>query len=81
VSHLHDKTLGILQKKLRQKFGKIITIDGIKVIVDDDTWALVRKSNTEDIIRISVESNDLKKAQQIQKEITILVKQSHGKTR
>ena len=80
-SHLHDKTLGILQKKLRQKFGKIITIDGIKVIVDDDTWALVRKSNTEDIIRISVESNDLKKAQQIQKEITILVKQSHGKTR
>jgi phosphoglucosamine mutase/phosphomannomutase/phosphoglucomutase len=80
-SHLHDKTLGILQKKLRQKFGKIITIDGIKVIVDDDTWALVRKSNTEDIIRISVESNDLKKAQQIQKEITILVKQSHGKTK
>jgi phosphomannomutase len=80
-SHLHDKTLARLEKKLVQRFGKIITLDGIKVIVDDDTWALVRKSNTEDIIRISVESNDLSKAQQIQKEITILTKQSHDQTR
>ncbi len=80
-SHLHDKTLVRLEKKLKQRFGKTITIDGIKVIIDDDTWALVRKSNTEDIIRISVESNDLNKAQQIQKEITTLTKQSHDQTR
>jgi len=80
-SHLHDKTLAKLEKKLEEKFGKTITIDGIKVIVDEDTWALVRKSNTEDIIRISVESNDLRKAQQIQKEITILVNQSHDQAR
>ena len=81
ASHLHDKTLSRLEKKLAQRFGNIITLDGIKVIVDDDTWALVRKSNTEDIIRISVESNDLHKAQQIQKEITALTKQSHDQTR
>ncbi|MBM3904110.1 MAG: phosphomannomutase [Thaumarchaeota archaeon] len=80
-AHLHDKTLSILEKKLRQKFGKTITIDGIKVTIDDDTWALVRKSNTEDIIRISVESNDFDKAQQIQKEITALTKQSHDQAR
>ncbi len=80
-SHLHDKTLAILEKKLRQRFGKTITIDGIKVTINEDTWALVRKSNTEDIIRISVESNDLSKAQQIQKEITILTRQSHDQAR
>lgn len=80
-SHLHDKTLSKLEKKLRVRFGKIITIDGIKVVVDDDTWVLVRKSNTEDIIRISVESNDLDNAQQVQKEITTLVKQSYDQAR
>lgn len=80
-SHLHDKTLDRLEQKLEGKFSDIITIDGIKTIVDEDTWALVRKSNTEDIIRISVESNDLGKAQQIQKEITSLVKRSHEQVR
>ena len=75
-SDLHDKVLKNLESKVRSQFGKIITLDGIKTIVDGDTWALVRKSNTEDIIRVSVESNDLAKAQQIQKDMTILVKQS-----
>ncbi len=76
-SVLHDKILLSLKKKLEQKYGKIIDMDGIKIIVDEDTWALVRKSNTEDILRISIESNSLQKAQQIQKEITILTKQSY----
>jgi phosphoglucosamine mutase/phosphomannomutase/phosphoglucomutase len=80
-SKLHDKVLDRFQKNVRGKFGKIITIDGVKVIIDEDTWALVRKSNTEDIIRISVESNDLQKAKRIQKDITALVKQSHDQVR
>jgi len=80
-SRLHDKVLASLKKKLRQRFGKIITVDGIKAVIDDDTWALVRKSNTEDIIRISVESNDLEKAKSIQKQLTSLVKESHVQAR
>ncbi|WKT58086.1 phosphomannomutase [Candidatus Nitrosotenuis chungbukensis] len=80
-SKIHDKVLEKFQKNVKGKFGKIITIDGVKVIVDEDTWALVRKSNTEDIIRISVESNDLQKAKRIQKDITALVKQSHDQVR
>ncbi|MGI0004183.1 MAG: phosphomannomutase [Candidatus Nitrosotenuis sp.] len=80
-SRFHDKVLAKLQKKLERNFGKIITIDGIKVIIDDDTWALVRKSNTEDIIRISVESNDIEKAKSVQKQLTSLVKESHGQVR
>ena len=80
-SDLHDKTLSKLVQKLKSESSEIITLDGVKIIIDDDTWALVRKSNTEDIIRISVESDNLQKAQQIQKQITTLVRQSHEQVR
>lgn len=80
-SDLHDKTLYKLVQKLKSESSEIITLDGVKIIIDDDTWALVRKSNTEDIIRISVESDNLQKAQQIQKQITTLVRQSHEQVR
>ncbi|WP_048196522.1 phosphomannomutase [Candidatus Nitrosotenuis uzonensis] len=80
-SHLHDKVLEKFEKNVRSKFSEIITIDGVKIIVDENTWSLVRKSNTEDIIRISVESNNIQKAKQIQKEITSLVKQSYDQIR
>lgn len=81
ASNMHDKTLEKFQRNIRGKFSDIITIDGVKVLVDDDTWGLVRKSNTEDIVRISVESNDLQKAKALQKDITALVKQSHDQVR
>ncbi len=81
ASNLHEKILEKFQKKLKGRFSDIIAIDGIKVVVDEDTWGLVRKSNTEDIVRISVESNDLQKAKTIQKDITALVKESHDQTR
>lgn len=80
-SKLHDKVLDRFERNLKGKFSQIITIDGVKAIVDEDTWALVRKSNTEDIVRISVESNSLQKAKQVQKEITSLVRKSHDQAR
>jgi phosphoglucosamine mutase/phosphomannomutase/phosphoglucomutase len=80
-SKLHDKVLSNFEKNLKGRFSQIVTIDGIKAIVDEDTWALVRKSNTEDIVRVSVESNDLQKAKQIQKEMTLLVRKSHDQSR
>jgi phosphoglucosamine mutase/phosphomannomutase/phosphoglucomutase len=80
-SKLHDRVLDRFERNLKGKFSQIITIDGVKAIVDEDTWALVRKSNTEDIVRISVESNNLQKAKQIQKEITSLVRKSHDQAR
>lgn len=81
ASNLHDRTLEKFKKNIKGKFGDIVTIDGVKILVDDDTWGLVRKSNTEDIVRISVESNDLEKAKKIQKDITALVKESHDQVR
>jgi phosphomannomutase len=80
-SKLHKKTLGTLLKKMKKQSSQIITIDGIKSIIDEDSWVLIRQSNTEHIIRISAESNDLNKARSIEKQITRLVKQSYEESR
>lgn len=80
-SKFHKKTLEILLKKMRKLSRIIITIDGIKSTIDEDSWVLVRQSNTEHIIRVSAESNNLNKAKSIEKQITMLVKQSYEESR
>ena len=75
-SKLHKKTLQTFLKKMKKQSSQVITIDGIKSIIDEESWVLVRQSNTEHIIRVSAESNDLDKAKTIEKQITKLVKQS-----
>jgi phosphomannomutase len=45
-----------LEDLLRAEASSVITGDGVKAIVDEDSWILVRPSNTEHAIRISVES-------------------------
>jgi len=80
-SKLHDKTLEKLQEKMSKKFGEIITMDGIKAIIDEYSWVLVRKSNTEDIIRISAESDNIEKAKTIAQQVRDLVKQSYDQVK
>ena len=80
-SKLHDKTLEKLQEKMSKRFGNIITMDGIKAIIDDESWVLVRKSNTEDIIRISAESNNAEKVKTIVQQTRDLVKQSYDQVK
>jgi phosphomannomutase len=53
---LHGNVIGKLSDVLERESSKILTIDGIKAIIDDDSWVLVRASNTEHVIRVSVES-------------------------
>lgn len=77
----HEKTLQILHEKMKGQFSQLITIDGIKAIIDDDSWVLVRQSNTENIVRISAESTNLAKARSIQKQISELIKQSYDQAR
>jgi len=80
-SRFHKKTMQILSKKMRERFSEMITLDGIKCIIDDNSWALVRESNTEHIMRISVESNNSNKAKSIQKQVSKLVNQSYEQAR
>jgi phosphomannomutase/phosphoglucomutase len=46
----------------RQGDGKVEKVDGVKVWVDEKTWALVRPSGTEPIVRVFVESETKEKA-------------------
>lgn len=80
-SEIHDMTMTKLIEKIRRDYSDIITLDGIKAIVDEDSWVLIRKSNTEDIIRVSSESNDFEKARKINQDIIKLVKECHEEIR
>jgi len=72
-----EKILKNLFDVLKEKYRNLQTLDGIKVIVDEDSWFLIRKSNTENIIRISTESNSLENARNIHLQTKELVKQSY----
>jgi len=72
----HDKTIERLKEKLHDKY-EIDPLDGIKIKINDDSWALIRKSNTEDIVRLSFESNDIDFIKNKQNEITDLIHESY----
>ena len=80
-TRFHKKTIENLSKKMKKQFSEIITMDGIKCLIDEDSWALVRQSNTEHIVRISAESNSLNKVKSIEKQVSKLVKQSYEEAR
>ena len=72
-SVLHEKVIAGLTKKIKEKY-EINQLDGIKISINENTWSLIRKSNTEDIIRVSTESNDKQMLENIQKEMIANVK-------
>jgi len=76
-SEYHDDILKVLYDKMKEKFGSVETLDGLKAIIDDDSWALARKSNTENAIRVSAESDRLEKVRNIHQEIKDLIKESY----
>jgi phosphomannomutase len=55
-SSLHARVIERLPDALKAECSQMITGDGVKGIIDEDSWVLVRPSNTEHAIRVSVES-------------------------
>ncbi len=55
-SSLHRAVIEKLADIFKQESSSIMTEDGVKAIIDEDSWVLVRPSNTEHAIRVSVES-------------------------
>ena len=80
-SEFHDKVIEEVKSKFSKDYSEIITLDGIKGIIDEDSWVLIRKSNTEDIIRVSAESNNEEKCKEIVKNTIKRVNQSYEKIR
>ena len=62
-------------KKLKVEFlgCEIIEIDGLKIIFKDSSWVHLRKSNTEEIIRIYSEADSILKANRIAKKVINVV--------
>jgi phosphomannomutase len=61
-SLLHKEVIEKLSEMFKRESSSIMTEDGIKAIIDEDSWVLIRPSNTEHAIRVSVES----KAEKVQ---------------
>jgi phosphomannomutase len=80
-SNFHDKVIEEVNSKFSKEYSEISTLDGIKGIIDENSWVLIRKSNTEDIIRVSAESNDEGKCKKIINDALELVKQSYDQVR
>jgi phosphomannomutase len=55
-SAVHKAVIEKLPDMFKSESSSIMTEDGVKAIIDEDSWVLVRPSNTEHAIRISVES-------------------------
>ena len=80
-SNFHDKVIEEVKSRFSREYSETNSLDGIKGTIDEDSWVLIRKSNTEDIIRVSAESNDEEKCKKIVKDTLELVKQSYDKVR
>ena len=48
------------------------SLDGVRLTFADDSWVLVRPSGTEDYIRITLESRDAERAEEI-KEVCVKI--------
>ena len=80
-SDFHDNVIDTVKIKFSKEYSEIISLDGIKGIIDENSWVLIRKSNTEDIIRVSAESNNEEKCKRIVKDTVELVNQSYEEIR
>lgn len=53
-----DAAIAAIRERYEAQATAVITIDGLRFEFDRDWWFLVRKSNTEPLIRITVEAKD-----------------------
>ena len=51
--------------KIKPDSSEVDTSDGVRAILDEDSWVLVRASNTEDVVRISAEAPTARRCQDI----------------
>jgi len=80
-ANYHDAVIEQVSEKFSINYSEVIKQDGVKGIIDEDSWVLIRKSNTEDIIRVSGESNNFAKCEKIVKDTLDMVKKCYDEIR
>jgi phosphomannomutase len=66
-SNLHNVILDDIIDDLEHECSSVDHLDGAKGIFNDDSWVLIRGSNTEHSMRVSVESKNEEKAKSLHK--------------
>jgi phosphomannomutase len=79
-SALHKEVIEKLPDVFKKESSSIMTEDGVKAVIDEDSWVLVRPSNTEHAIRVSVESRT-DKAQSLYKKASEKVQAIYDQVR
>ncbi|MCY4491677.1 MAG: phosphomannomutase [Thaumarchaeota archaeon] len=80
-STYHDDIIEKVSKDMSDEFSDVNDMDGIKGIIDEKSWVLIRKSNTEDVIRISVESDGVDRCRDLLEKYSGLVNMYHEEIR
>ncbi|MFN4336617.1 MAG: phosphomannomutase [Candidatus Nitrosocaldus sp.] len=70
----HDRLIDRLIS--RHDHSESITLDGIKLVIDESTWVLVRPSNTEDVVRLSVESDGVDRCNELYRLYEQIIKEA-----
>jgi phosphomannomutase len=65
------------KKVLGQAIKQLIQIDGLKIILEDDSWMLMRPSGTEPLMRVYAEAPDAKRTDELLQLTTKWVSVSH----
>ena len=73
------KVMENMEDLLKASFDDIIdvnSLDGVRLTFADDSWVLVRPSGTEDYIRITLESRDGERAEQIREKCVKIINEN-----
>jgi phosphomannomutase len=80
-SNLHNVILDIIIDDLEHECSSVDHLDGAKGIFDDNSWVLIRGSNTEHSMRVSVESKDEEKAKSLHKRYEQKIREVYEKAK
>lgn len=73
------KVMENMEDLLKESFDDIVdvnSLDGVRLTFADDSWVLVRPSGTEDYIRITLESRDGERAEQIREKCVKIINEN-----
>ncbi len=60
-----DKLAAPPEQLAGKKVGQVITTDGVKLVFEDGTWVLFRKSGTEPVVRVYAEARNSQELKQL----------------
>ena len=73
------KVMENMEELLKDAFDDVSdvnSIDGVRLTLEDDSWVLVRPSGTEDYIRITLESRDSQRAEEIKEKCVKIINEN-----